>query len=351
MANLGELVQMITALSSVQARKRELDLNEQQLAQQASQFAQQGEEAKFVSALKLIAGSTQKTRQGLEGLINTLAPQHREAAMAFLQGQPTDPTVLHAQDIEAGHSAMTPQQLAMVQNESAVQNATGMNVGGLAASQLGGVLAGGAAQSVTPEQAAAYAERAATGRDPLTAAVQNQQIAGGLVPFIAKTTAGAAMTVPQSAQIGIQQGQLAVSRGQLNFNYAQLDQEERKMAAYYGLDKMLKTAEAQKYANGGAGGAGGLTGAQWIDGMRGMTNILNDINKNTSDAAGNIARKRVFNSINEALGNPLPAIPLEGPGSPGKVGFFQQFLSGAGLTGAGSPSPWPTMTPAFGGQP
>lgn len=350
--NLGELVQMITALSGVKAQRRQLELQEQQMAQQASQFAQQGEEAKFASALKLIAGSSAKTREGLQGLLDTLAPEHREAAMAALQGQPIDPTVTHAADIQQGHAAMSPQQLAMVQNEAATGNATGMNVGGLMQSQLGGVLAGGAAQQVTPQMAQAYAERAATGRDPITAAVQAQQMASGAVPFMAQVQAGQRMAAPQAANVALGYAGIAQQDRGLNFNYAQLDQREREMAANYGLDKMLKTAEAMKYTSG-AGGAGGLTGAAWLDGMQKLPNILNDINKNTSDTAGNLARIRVYNSLNQALGSPVPMLPLVGEGAPGKLGLLDQMrnwaVGGPKLGNYTAEGAWPTMTPTTGG--
>lgn len=329
--NLADLVQMIATLSGVQAKKRELDLNAQQLQQQATQFAQLGEENKFTSALKLIAGSSSKTREGLTSLIDTLAPQHREAAMAFLSGQPIDPTVTHAQDIQAGQAAMSPGQLATVQNEAATQNATGMNVGQMAGSQLGGVMATGAIPQVTPAMTQGYAERAATGRSPIEAAVQQQQMASGLVTPMARIGAGVQQTAGQAAQIGL-------GYANVNLGYGQLDQAERKMAADYGLDKMLKEAEAQHYVTGGKGA--GLTGQAWLEGMQKLPNILNDINKNTSDKAGNMARIRVYNSMNAALGAPVPMLPIEGEGSPSKVGVFQQFMRG--MTG-GPTMPWPTM--------
>jgi hypothetical protein len=355
--NLGELVQMITALSGVQAQKEKLRLDEQQLSQQASQFAQQGEEQNFANALKLIAGSSAKTRQGLEGLLNTLAPHHREAAMAYLQGQPTDPQVLHAQDIEAGRSTMSPQQLAAVQNESATQNATGMNVGALGASQLGGTLAAGAIPQVTPAMAGAYAERAASGRSPVEAAVQAQQMASGAIPFMAKAQAGQVMTAPQQAQIGLGYANVAVAKEGNRLQWANLEQDERKMAADYGLRKIMAEADAMKAAGGAGGAAGGLTGAAWLDGMQKLPQILNDINKNTSDKAGNMARINVYNTLAHSLGQDHLIIPYSGEGAPGKVSTFQQFTRGLGINrpgientpGASAPSamPWPTMTPTL----
>lgn len=341
--NLGELVQMISALSEVQARKRQLKLGEDQLAQQAQQFASTERGQDFTQAIKLIAGSSQKTREGLNTLVDSLAPQYQDAARAFLHGQPIDPTVIHAQDIQQGHDAMSPGQLGVVQNESAVQNATGMNVGGLAGSQLQGALAAQAIPQVTPQLGAAYAERVASGRTPAQAAVENAQIGGGMIPAMAKIAGGLQQSAGQAAQTGL-------GYANLNFNYAQLDQNERKMAAEYGLDKMLKTAEAMKYASGGAGQ---LTGQAWLDGMQKLPQILNDINKNTSDKAGNIARIRLFNATNAALGSPVPMLPLEGEGAPTKVPVIDQMgrsLFGGPkvsdyLQGGGQSMPWPTMTP------
>ena len=348
--NLGELVQMISALSEVNARKRQLALGEQQLAQQASQFADTQKGNDFTQAIKLIAGSSAKTREGLSTLVDSLAPQYRDAAKAFLSGQPIDPTVVHAADIQAGHDAMSPQQLAAVQNESATQNATGLNVGQLANSQLGAAIANGAIPQVTPAMTGAYAERVASGRSPIEAAVQGQQLADPrTVVFMSQVAAGQRMSAPQAAQIG-------VGMANVNLGYANLDTEERKWTAYYGLDKLLKTAEAMKYASGGAGQ---LTGQAWLEGMQKLPSILNDINKNTSDKAGNIARIRIYNATNAALGSPVPMLPLAGEDAPSKVEVSTQMYRGLFggpkvsdylAPGAGTGSmPWPTMTPSFGG--
>ena len=343
--NLGELVQMISALSDIQARKRQLALGEATLAENARQFATQGEEQNFASALKLIAGSSAKAREGYGQLLSTLSPEHRAAAEAFLSGQPIDPTVTHAQDIQAGHAAMSPQMLGTVQQESAVQNATGMNVGATASSQLLGQLASQAAPFITPDVAHGYAERVATGRTPGQAAVENAQIAGGMIPTMALIAGGLQQSAGQAAQT-------AVAREGINFQYAQLDHEERKFAAYYGLDKMLKTAEAQK----AAGAAGGLTGAAYFEALKSMTGILNDINKNTSDEASNMARRRLYNHTNAMLGNPLPPLPIAGEGAPGKVGLPTQLWRGVtgmgpGLGGTEGGIAWPIMTqPDLGGR-
>lgn len=337
--NLGELVQMISALSDIQARKRQLALGEATLAENARQFAQNEKGQDFASAIKLIAGSSAKTREGLTTLVNSLAPEYQDAARAFLQGQPIDPQVLHAQDIQSGLAAMSPQQHAVLANEAATQNATGMNVGAMGQSQLLGQLATQAAPFITPDVAHGYAERVSTGRTPGQAAVENAQITGGMIPTMAKIAGGLQQSAGQAAQT-------AVGMANVNLGYANLDHEERKMAAYYGLDKLLKTAEAQKYARG----AGGLTGAQWIEGMKGLTGILNDINKNTSDEASNMARRRVFNAMNQELGSPLPMLPIAGEGAPGKVGLPTQLFRGItgmgpGLGDAGGGLAWPTMTP------
>lgn len=335
--NLGELVQMITSLSGVQAQKRQLDLNQQSITNQASQFAETGAENDFTAALKLIAGSSSKTRQGLEGLVNSLAPQYKEAALAYLHGQPIAPGTLQAQDIQAGREAMAPGQLAAVQGEAATTNATGMNLGQFGQSQVGGALAAGALPQLTQQEAGAYGQRMASGQTPADAAVGQYQVSHGMIPGIAKIQGGLGMTAGQAAQVGL--GYAGV-----NFNYAQLDQSERKMAADYGLDKMLKTAEAAKY---GRGGVGGMTGQAWLDGMAKLPNILNDINKNSSDPASNAARKRVYNTLATALGQDQLVLPMQGDASPGKVGMLNQLLRG--LTGMsptiGTNSPlgaWPT---------
>jgi hypothetical protein len=174
-----------------------------------------------------------------------------------------------------------------------------------------------------------------------------------MIPAIAQIAGGLRQTAGQAAQT-------ALGYAGVNFNYAQLDQREREMAAQYGLDKILKTAEAQHYLTGGK--AGGLTGPQWVEAMGKMTNILNDINKPSSDKAGNLARIRIFNSMNEALGSPLPPIPLQGEGAPGKVSALTQLYRGVvggpkvsdytTQPGAGSLGmPWPSITPLQGAQP
>lgn len=314
--NLSDLIGMIATLSGIQNQRRELDLRDKSIQEQASQFAQLGEESKFQTALKVIAGASAKSRQGLGDLLSTLSPQHRAAAEALISGQPIDPSVLGAQDVQAGRDAMTPQQTAMVQNEAATRNATGMNAGQLGGSQLGAQLSVGALPYVTPQMQQAMAERAASGRTPAQAAVEATQISGGMIPKIAAIQGGMAMTAGQQAQVGL-------GYGQLNATYAQLDQNERKMAADYGLDKMLKEAEAQHYLTGGKGA--GLTGQAWVEALQKQGNLLNDINKNSSDRAGNMARIRIYNATNEALGNPLPALPIEGDAAPGKTGLMTQI--------------------------
>lgn len=333
--NLGELVQMIATLSGVKAQKRKLDLDEQQLAQQAEQFAQVGEENKFAAALKLIAGSSAKTREGLQGLLGTLAPHHREAAMAMLQGQPIDPAVQQAESIQAGRAAMSPEQLGVLGQEAATINATGQNMGALAQSQFAGALAQGAAQQLTPQMAQAYAERSASGRDPITAAVQQAQMQGGMVNPMAQIGAGLRQTAAQQAQIGLGYANVAVDQERNRQGWAGLDQAERKMAAEYGLDKLKLGMMGQKGAAGG-----GLTGDDWLKAVTTMPTLLNDINKNTSDKAGNMARIRLFNMLNFQTGSTVPMLPLEGPGAPGKTGLLQQFFTGAGVLGT-QPTAWP----------
>lgn len=335
---------MISALSSVQNDRRRLDQQEEQIRQSASQFAQLGQEREFGRALQLIAQGNQKSREALRTALGHLAPHYRAEAEAAMQG-PIDPSVQAADAAQAGYAAAGPQGQGMLNQEAATRAMTGMNVGQLGASQVGGGLAADA--QITPDQRAAYVQRMASGQTPLGAQVENSTITQGLVPFIARTTAGAQLTAPQAAQNTIAQGQLAVANIGASQGWAQLDQNERRMAAEYGLDKMLKSAQAAK----ALGAGGGLTGQEKLDAIKTMSTIINDINNPRSDEQGNKGRIRIFNTLADETGQPWLKLPDPGgsAGTPANQGAFHQFmqsLSGLGpRVPTGQIAPLPQVAP------
>lgn len=344
MAKLGELVQMISALSGVQNDRRRLDQTEEQLKQSASQFAQLGQEREFGRALTLIAQGNQKSREALKTALGHLAPHYRAEAEAAMQG-PIDPGVQAADAAQAGYAAAGPQGQGMLNQEAATRAFTGMNVGQVGASQIGGQLAGDS--QISPDQRAAYVQRIASGQTPLTAQVESSTIAQGLVPRMARIGAGAELSAPQAAQNTIAQGQLAVANIGASQGWAQLDQNERKMAAEYGLDKMLKSAQAAK----ALGAGGGLTGQEKLDAIKTMSTIINDINNPRSDEQGNKGRIRIFNTLADETGQPWLKLPDPGgsTGTPANQGAFHQFMQSLSGLGPGVPrgpvAPLPQQAP------
>lgn len=325
--NLGELIQMITGLSQIQDRRRQLDLSEEQLHNQASQFSTTQQSGEFTQALKLIAGSSAKARQGMKQLVGSLAPQYQEAAMSYLNSQPVDPSVIHAGNVQTGDANMDPSQRAVVQNEAAVGNSTGMNVGQMGASQLVGQLAGGAQAQVTPQMMQDFAQRTANSQTPVDAAVGHAQIAGGMVPGMASIGAGQSLSAPQAANLGVQQNQLAQG-------WAGLEQKDREMALTYGLNRDKLNAKL------GPGGI--LTGQEWLDAVTKLPAILNDMNSPKADKVSNQARAKVYNLL----------VDITGVGADKKLNFgdvgggaspIHNFISGFMGNGA-SPTPWPTMS-------
>lgn len=345
MPKLGELVQMISALSGVQNDRRRLDQQQEQLKQSASQFAQLGQEREFGRALEIISKASSQTREGLRTAMQYLAPHYRPAVEAFLNGQPIDPSVQAAQASQEGYAAASPDQRSALNAEAATRTMTGMNVGQTGASQIMGQLAQGAAP--TPDQRGGYVQRIATGQTPIAAQVESSQIAQGLVPQMARIGAGAELSAPQAAQNTIAQGQLAVANIGASQGWAQLDQNERKMAAEYGLDRILKMAQAQR----ALGLGGGLQGQERLDAMKAMSSIINDINNPRSDAQGNKGRIRIFNSLADETGQPWLKLPDPGgqQETPKNAGAFHQFMQGLSGFGPGVPSgpipPLPSTAP------
>lgn len=344
MAKLGELVQLIGTLSGIQNDKQRLALQEKQLTEQSSQFAQLGQEKEFGQAIQLMAQGNAKSREALSKALGHLAPHYREQVLAMMNN-PVAGGVQAEDAAQAGYAAAGPGGQAVLNQEATTRNTTGMNVGQVGASQVGGQLAAGA--QVTPDQSAGYVQRIATGQTPIQAAVDQSQAGQGLVPFMAKTTAGAALTAPQAAANTVALGQLGVAQGQLSVGWASLDQNERKLAADYGLDKMLKSAQAAK----ALGLGGSLTGQEKIEATKAMSTIINDINNPRSDAQGNKGRIRIFNALADETGQPWLKLPDPGgaAGTPGSSSAFSQFyqgLSGFGPRVPGGPlAPLPTVAP------
>lgn len=307
MPQLGELLQMISTLSGIQNDKQRLSLAERQLQQGASQFAQMGQEREFGQAIQLMAQGNQKSREALDKALTHLAPHYR-AQVEAMMNNPVDAGVQRADAMQSGVAALTPQQRGTFDQEAASTGLTGMNTGGVQSSQLLSQLAGGAQSQITPDQIQAFAERTATGRSPIEAMVQGQQVTQGLVPAMARIGAGTQMSAAQAAQNTVGMGNLAQG-------WAQLDLGERRMAMEYGINlaKMDKRLTDPK---------------DRLQAVDAMSKLINDINNPRSDAKGNLGRIKLFNLLAGQV-DPELAFPADqAPANPGAVTRYWQSLPG-----------------------
>lgn len=335
----GQFIQMLSTLSEIKARNRQLDMQEKQYNSALKQYEEEHHDKDITELLQGLAASTADSRNALIKLKGkNFTADEISYLEQFAAGQPIDPRLFSAESVGRGVKAMagTPMQ-ALADREAALRNNTGGGIGTLNTSNFqGGLMAGQPA----PGQVQMAQDRLASGMDPQALAIMQSQQEQGLVPQMAKIQAGAALSLPQIAAntltgrgLDIQQqqantgSQQATAQGnywqsQAEVAWAGLRQEDRKIAQEFGLESLFGK---------GKGGAGAMTAAQQVEAQVGLSKIIAQMSDPQTDERARSSLIGIFNTAVATMG--LDHLLINNPQeAPQKVQMFQRWFSQQRLT-------------------
>lgn len=338
--NLGQIVQMLSALAGIQSQRRELDQRDQQYETSKQQFAQQmgfqEKSAEFKKAqdlLEQIAKNASAARSSVvelgqaanmpSGMVNALAH--------FAVSAPETVEAIRNRSASTGYnnpSATGPN--AAMDREAAAGAASGMNTGGVANSGLQAILAGGAQGQVTPAMQGQYAQRSASNQTPLDALIsatiaQNPDMRNRL----ASVTAGTGMTAAQQAGNEVASRQAVAAEGDVQARFAQIRQE----SMYHQMEIAEKLATAKAH--------GSMT-----PGMADMAGKMIEAAKAVvdpkSDETSRIQAKALYNRLAATIG--WPDLQFRDPEAGGPAGLGARFQNSLAPFAVPNPPPSP-ITP------
>lgn len=161
MPNMTNLIQLISVLSDMQARRQQLELSRQQFEEGKVEFAQRlGFERtgqnfqKLTKLLDTFTGATAESKMAARGMAEALGMDEPTTAafLQHIQGAPTSAqtqTEVHAQ---RGYQNMAPEQQQMTDRETAATRLSGMNLGQQGISGVTGTMAQRAQQMIQGAQ-------------------------------------------------------------------------------------------------------------------------------------------------------------------------------------------------------
>lgn len=325
---MGQMIQLLSTISDMQNRRRALDLEERRLEQDKGQAAQafgfqekSNEYKKFADFIDLAMRAPVEVRGNLESAAQAagLTPQMAQAISALAMNAPKSIEDMKRQAVAQGMSQVNPGEVASAQM-------TGQNLGGQAQSGLQAILAGGAQQRVTPQMQQGFAQRAATGQNPLDALLgsvimQNPQMMGRL----AATTAGTQMTAAQAAQN-------AVGQAGVQAEYASIRQR--------GIQSEMEIAE--RLATARQTGMG-MTPQIMVDAFGKVSELQKEVNDPKASQASRTSAKAAYNELVKLMG--MPQLMYQDPNQGGPAGVMDR--AGTAMTGPQSPNPPMTQGPPY----
>ena len=263
MPGFDKMIGLISALAQIQSQRRQLDLQEAEFTEGKSRFAQQmgfqekSEQFKKASQLlDMIAKSSSESRKGLYdlGKLQGMSEQEVQALTQFGMNAPESLEILKqrgaAQGLQAGATPM--------QQEIASSNLTGQNMGQQALSQFQNALAGGAQGQLTPQMMQSFAERSASGQNPLQALVaQNIMQNPNMVKRMAEMGSGTGLSAEAQANLDLGNRNAATAEAGVRQRLTEVEQQT-----------------AARLAEISASGKGGMTPQALIDGQRLMNDQL-----------------------------------------------------------------------------
>lgn len=323
---MEKMVRIISALADIQNTRRKLDLDEQNAKTQREQFAQQFGFArdsehfkKATTLLQQIAQTSTAARSPIVELSKLLGMSEQEAGQfaQYAASAPESLETMRNAQIQAGLGPSA----SPFQREVAASQLTNQNQGQLAQSGLMQGMAQGAQGMVTPQMQQGFAERSATGRNPLEAFIQQQIMQNpAMASRMAGITAGTQQSAAQAA------GNAVANRG--------VD------AQYAGVQQRAIEAENQIAAQLAAG-----KGRSSLQDGTDVARTANDLLKTMADPKANQAVRdqamAQYNMLMQQAG--MPQLMWQTPGG-GSASWNQRLwnqMSPPGPTGTPAPLPNP----------
>lgn len=307
---MAKMIQMISVLSDMQSRRRQLDLQEEQMRTQASQFSRkqgfdEGSEQsrKIEKLLGEIAKTNSAARTPLIELARTMGLDTEQTAALEHYGQNATQSLQSLQEQAAGRGAA---QATPASDMEAYLGATsGMNRGQQAASGLQNQVFGAAGQQFTASQQPGA---------PDALAKAGQQAVFGSMPGWGQF---------QQADIG----------------------KAGVQANIYGTNAQM-IADAQRFAAqlASSKATGMLTQDQRIQGIGQMLQIVKDMSAKGKNDASRIADLALYNRLAAMIDPTLVwDNPNEAPNAAGLLERAKQFAVPAGPPGVGPQTQPPQM--------
>lgn len=326
---MGRMIQMISALAQIQNQRRALDQQERQHEEAKRQFGLQlgfneksQEYKKFADLVDLYGRSAAEARGAIDELAQQAFPNDPAKQQALKHFGLSAPETAEAiKNVAIGRGFRNPSTATPQELEAASQATTGMPTGGVAQSGLQAILAARAQPFVTPQMSQGYAERAATGREPLAAGVQSRILGDpNLIAKLAGVTAGTEMSAPQAAQADI-------GAGGVQAQFAGVRQRDVEAQSQFIEHLMQQSAR------------GALTGSDIIAGYKYLTDITNDIATKKGDKNFTLQKMAEYNRMAAILD---PSLMRNDPNTlPDAAGLMERARRALG----GSP---PGLTPPVG---
>jgi len=328
----GSFIQMLSTLSEVQTRKKQIQLEENKYNTAVKQYEQEHHDRDVTQALQQLAAANADSRVALLKLYDkNFTPEEKQALSLFASSAPIDPRLMTADAIQRGVTAMQGTPLAGQVNQAAAvsQLTGGQNVGGMAANTFQSQLYNAAP---TAMMAAAAQNRAATGMNPLEADTYTSLVNQGLIPQMARNAAGFANPL-QKAQLALQQAGLNIQKQQADtqqaaaqsgseLGWANLREEDKKLAQQYNIQAFFK---------------GVMNPEQMSNALLGMSKMVVDMTSPNTDSRARSKLAEVFNTMAGQIGHPELAI-TDPSQAPARAAAIIRYIGAAGINQPSMPA-------------